>query len=361
MASFLVCACLLSGCQNREAVSDEQTKTDASYHIVLTTEENEDEIFRIGDLTCMKDQAQLYLTNMQGRYQEIFTDEIWQRDIDGQKLEDKLKDITLSRLVQVKTMVLMADDRQITLNEQDEQKVQTAAARYLQGGLPEGIEDPEEAKNSLEQSFRELALADRVYQSIIHETEPEISDDEARMVTVSRILLRTRQGGDENDAFQKKQEVYQKALSLLARLNQGEDFDQVAAANNEADRITVSFGKGEMEEAVEKAAFELGSGEISNVIDTKDGYLILKCIQPFDREQTDLRKAKIAQQKKEEGFLHIYEEFTKGQFRSFNEEAWEDLKTGTEARSGSGNFFEIYQEIFGTNEDMECFISTHLL
>ncbi|MCR5282104.1 MAG: peptidyl-prolyl cis-trans isomerase [Lachnospiraceae bacterium] len=353
IASFLVCTFLLGGCGNQDLVSEQEEGEDASYHIVLTTEENEDEIFRIGDITCMKDQAQLYLTNMQGRYQEIFTDEIWQRDIDGQKLEDKLKDITLSRLVQVKTMVLMADDRQITLDEQDEQKIKAAAARYLQGGLPEGITDPEEAESSLEESYRELALADKVYQSIIQETEPEISDDEARMVTVSRILLRTSQGSNESDAFQKKQEVYQKALSLLARLNQGEDFDQVAAANNEADRITVSFGKGEMEEAVEKAAFELGKDQISNVIDTKEGYLILKCIQPFDREQTDLRKAKIARQRKEEGFLHIYEEFTKGQFRSFREEAWKDLKTGTDARSGGSNFFEIYQEIFGISEDVE--------
>ncbi len=41
----------------------------------------------------------------------------------------------------------------------------------------------------MENLYREYAMADKVYQLIIQDINPEISDDEARKITVQQILF----------------------------------------------------------------------------------------------------------------------------------------------------------------------------
>lgn len=41
----------------------------------------------------------------------------------------------------------------------------------------------------MENLYREYAMADKVYQLIIQDINPEISDDEARKITVQQIFL----------------------------------------------------------------------------------------------------------------------------------------------------------------------------
>ncbi|MCR4689797.1 MAG: peptidylprolyl isomerase [Lachnospiraceae bacterium] len=353
LAALIISCIGMTGCGKEEQsvlpLQETAEGDQAAYRVVLTDGSDTNEIFRIGRLSCSRAQAILYLSNMQERYSSIYSDGIWQRKIDGQSIEEKLKNITLSRLTQVKSMVLMADERGITLSDEDEAKVEQATDQYCVNLTPD-VSNAGITREEVKTCFEEMAIADKVYQQIIQETQPEISDDEARCVTVSRILLKTyredAQGNRIEFSEKERADTYQKALMLLSRLNQGEDFDQLAAANNEGDRITVSFGKGETEEAVEKAAFELGNDQLSSVVESSEGYLIMKCVQAFDRQQTDLRKEEIARRKKEESFLHIYEEFTKSQIRTINEEAWDSIRLDVTKQDKTENFFELYMKVF---------------
>ncbi len=315
---------------------------EAKVHIVLTNRNTSDQLFTIEDSICSLSEGRLYLYNLQSRYQQIYGADIWQRSVSDMTLGDELKEMALSRLVRIKSMALLAEDRGVELDSEEEGQIRIATDRYYDGLSESQVAEIGLNREQIENCYRELFLADKVYRQIITETEPEISDDEARCVTVSQILLGTdnaQQTGNE------KKEVYQKALSILARLNQGEDFEQLAAVNNEADKITVSFGKGEVEESLEEAAFALGEGEISRVVETEQGYVILKCIQSFDREQTDLRKEQIAARRKEEAFSRIYEDFSKGKVRRLYEDKWKKIPLSSRVADASGNFFSIYEAV----------------
>lgn len=63
-----------------------------------------------------------------------------------------------------------------------------------------------------------------------------------------------------------------------------------------------SFGKGEVSEELEKAAFNLGKDEISDVVESDGSYYILKCISTFDEAQTKANKEKIVKQRQSEAF-----------------------------------------------------------
>ena len=344
----------MSGAQSESVLADTKDDDGApGVHVVLQVTEPEEFVFEIGDEGCSAGQAKLYLSNMADSYQSVYGQTIMSRTSEGVSFGQKLKDSALSRLVAVKTMALFAAERGAQLDESDEQRVAQAANAYL-GRTSSSIRQAQGITDEdVVASYRELALADKVYQQILEETEPEISDDEARIVTVSQILIKTyridQSGSRQPFSEQEKRDAYQKALSVLSRLNQGDDFDQVAATANEGDRITVSFGKDEREEAISEAAFALGTDEISRVVETSDGYLIMKCLQSFDREQTDKRKVQIAKMRKEETFSRMYEDFASQLTRALNEEEWNRISIDTAAAPGDEgtNFFTVYQEFFG--------------
>ena len=78
---------LLAGCKSGK-------KTE----IILTTDFEEGEVFRIEKISCYVPEVMVYLVNSENKYDEIFGSQIWQIPIDGMTLEDKYKDTILVRL-----------------------------------------------------------------------------------------------------------------------------------------------------------------------------------------------------------------------------------------------------------------------
>jgi peptidyl-prolyl cis-trans isomerase SurA len=80
-----------------------------------------------------------------------------------------------------------------------------------------------------------------------------------------------------------QQEARKKADDLLAQLKAGAKFDELAKKNSEGPTATQGgdlgmFRPGTMAKELETITFALKSGELSNVIETKQGYVILKVI-----------------------------------------------------------------------------------
>ncbi len=341
---LLICLCVsFCGC-GKDKTDEGNTK------IVLTTGFAENEIFRIGESSCSLAEVMVYLTNMQNQYESIYGGQIWERRIGEETLEKKVKDVVLARLAQIKTMNLLAAQREIVLTEQEEDLVSRAAEEYY-GSLNEteissmGID-----QSVVEQLYREYALANKVYSQIIEGTNPEISDDEARTVTVSQIFIKTYALNSIGERVpyteESRQAAFDKIKNIQKMLRAGESFDELATRYSEDGQLTVSLRKGEMDPAYEEIAFELGNEEVSGVIETEDGYYIIKCISTLDREQTDRNKEKIMEQRKEEAFSAIYDEFMLTQIRNLNDELWEQVRFIHDEKCMTTTFFDVYNRYF---------------
>lgn len=138
-----------------------------------------------------------------------------------------------------------------------------------------------------------------------------------------------------------------RAQEALGLAREGEDFDALIRKYSEDDKTTYSFGKGEMDEAFETAAFNLGTEEISDIVETEFGYHIIKCISTFDREETDANKVKIVEQRREEAFGQEYDAYVETLTRNLNEELWETVNFIYDEDVKTQNFFEVYEEYFG--------------
>lgn len=341
---LLIGLCLvLSGCKG-EAGEGGNTK------IVLTTGFEENEIFRIGESSCSLPEVMVYLTNMQNQYESIYGPQIWQRTIGDETLEKKVKDVVLARLAQIKTMNLLAQQRQVQLSEQEEADVQRAAQEYMDSLNETEIAAMGIDEDVIQKLYREYAIANKVYNEIIVGTNPEISDDEARTVTVSQIYVKTYALDATGEKIpytqESKQAAYDKIKNIQKMIREGQDFDELAARYSENGQLTVSFRKGETEPEYEEVAFELGNDEVSGIIETESGYYIIKCISTLDREETDRNKEKIMEQRKEEAFSAIYDEFMLTQIRNLNDELWENVQFIHDEKCTTTTFFDVYNQYF---------------
>lgn len=341
-AAVLLLALSVCACGDKE---DNESNT----KVILTTGFARGEIFRIGSVSCMKSELMVYLTNTQNQYENVFGEEIWQQDFNGVTLEENVKETVLARIARVKSMTLLAHEMGVSLSEQERALCGQAAEEYVSSLNERERELLEISQEQIDAMYQDYALADKVYHYIIRDINPEISDDEARTITIQHILLKTTTGGT-NGGFalseEEKEERYELALELCERLEAGEDFESLMELYNEADENTLFVRRGDREESFEEAAFSLENGQVSEIVETTQGYEILKCVSTFDREQTDNNKVEIVRTRREQVFGEQYESFVLGLTRYLNEDLWEEIRLLHDEELTTSDFFDVYNRCF---------------
>ncbi len=319
--------------------------------VVLTTGFNKNEVFRIETSTCSLPEIMVYLTNIQNRYESVYGTEIWETNVDGVTLEQNVKDIALAQIARIKTMNLMAKKYEVELSDEERAQVENAADTYYGSLTDTEIEQMGVSKDTVSKLYTEFALAEKVYQYTIKDINPEISDDEARTITVQHILIKTYalDGTGKKIAYteQAKKDAYERICEVYKLVEQGEDFDELIRRYSEDDKSTYSFGKGEMNEAFETAAFNLGKDEVSDIVESEFGYHIIKCLNTFDKDETDANKVKIVDQRRAEAFGQEYDAYVETLTRNLNEELWDGVGFIHDENVKTMNFFEVYAQYFG--------------
>lgn len=330
-------ACALTACGNGK--------------VVFTTGFGRNEVFRIGSKVCTTAELRVYLTNEQNRYESVYGSQIWSVSLDGVTMEESVKETVLAKCAQIKTMSLLAENKNVELDAGESRRVNQAAEEYFNSLSDREKEQMGAELALIRQMYTEYALADKVYQYIIQGVNPEISDDEARIITVQHILLRTsavnEEGKREEFSERARQELYQEACGLRRRaVEGGEDFLELAGRYSEDSTITYSFGKGKMDLTFEKTAFSLETGEISQVIETEAGYHIIKCITTFDRDETNANKLVIIEERRREVFGEEYDAFVEPLVRQLNTKLWKEISLLHDGEITTQSYFDVYKKYF---------------
>lgn len=340
VAVLMAVTFLMTGCGNA-------TKDGSDVKVVLTTGFQKDEVFRIDRTSCTLPEIMVYLTNTKNQYEQAFGSEIWQASYNGENLESNIKETVLARVARIKAMNLMAQEYGITLSDEELRKVSKAAGIYYAS-----LTDKEKELLGVDEAllctmYEEYVLAEKVYEYLIADINPEISDDEARTITVQHILIKTYSLNEEGERVPysetARKEAYQRASEALKRAKAGEDFTALIAEYSEDSNASYSFGKGTMDSAFEEAAFNLATDEISGIVESVHGYHIIKCISTFDRDETDRNKVKIVEQRRKEVFNEEYSSFVEGLTKNINQKLWDTVGFIDDDEVTTSSFFEVYQ------------------
>ena len=298
--------------------------------VVLTTGLNKDEVFRIETISCSKPEMMVYITNIQNQYENVYGERIWETEDDGTTLEERVKENALAKMAQVKTMNLMAQSMGISLTPEELKSVDNATDIYYDSLNSAEIEGMGIDRDTIYNLYREYLIAHRVYGEIISDVNPEVSDDEARNITIEYIYiytyttdgtgLRIDMSEDENKA------AFARAREAHARAVEGEDFDSLVAEYSDSSDMIMSLGKDDISNTyVRNALFDLANGDISEVLSTDDGYLIALCLSTYNLEETDLNKIKIVERARESVFSETYDAYVGDLTRKLNDQLWNEM------------------------------------
>jgi len=116
-------------------------------------------------------------------------------------------------------------------------------------------------------------------------------------VRASHILIKPEAADPNTDPNEPKAEAEAKARGLLKQIKDGADFAELARANSACPSAAKGgdlnfFGRGQMVPAFEEAAFELKVGQVSDIVETRFGYHIIKVTDRKEAGVTTFEQAK---------------------------------------------------------------------
>lgn len=292
--------------------------------IYISTGFGKDELFKVDKQVTHTMQAKLLLADARAEYENLFGSEIWQQNIDGINFDDYVKEEIRAKLIRIRCMNRMAKEKGVVLSRNQKDAVNSAVDVYWAGLSEEQRTALNITKDKLVTMFTEFAVAQALYEDMTENVDTEISADEARVITIQYICAESRP-----DIETAKQ-----------RLDNGEIFYVVARDYN-GEEYECELRRGQMEEAFEKAAFELKSGETGGIVEAGGKFYIIKCNSDNEKSKTEANKAALIEQSELNAFNAAFESYEAGMFVEFNEKEWQKLKTA-DAAPLSVNFEETY-------------------
>lgn len=325
---LLLSLVLITGCEKRE--------------YVITTAFSGTEIMRINTKSCFLPELMLYLTNMQNMYENVYGEDIWEQQVPEESLEGRLKDMAIAKIAQVKVMNLMAEEYGLSLDEKDESAVEDAAADYFSSLNEKEKQVMGISFEDVSRAYGEICLAGKVHDHVIKDINPEISDDEARIVTVWHILVRNHADPDMPYGERGMKEAREKAEEALELIVSGEEsFEAVAAKYSEDQNLSYTFGRGEMPKIIEDTAFSLDKDAVSPIIETETGFHILKCVSDFDVDMTQRNKEIILKNERKQVFDRTYEAFLPSLTKTLNSKLLDSVELIHDPDVTTDSFFEV--------------------
>ncbi|MGN0383587.1 MAG: peptidylprolyl isomerase [Eubacterium sp.] len=286
-----------------------------SYFTVL----EDNQIFRIGDNILTTGEAAIALSKEQVRFETSYGSDVWTQKAGDITMEQYVKDIVKDDLAIDYMIASMADDYDIELDDNESEQVCADAEEYfntLQSTSLYGIDITLEDAYSL---YTTRALADKVYNSITEGKVEEISDEEARVITIEYIYM-----GISDD---KKDEEVKASIDDVYDIVEAGNQDFIVLVNKYTEGITqdVVISRDDMSDAFNDEVFKLSDNEISPVFAADNGYYIVKCINSYMEDETARNKEQMEQQEKENYFAAQYDSYLKEVKTKFNDDAWNSL------------------------------------
>jgi len=318
--------------------------------IVLSTGLDSNQIFRLDGEICTEKEFMVYLTNLQNRYERVYGPEVWNMEVQGVSMKQEVIDSVKKELEQIKVMNLMSENYKVVLTEEMKTALKDAAKTYIQSLTEEEKKALNVDENDIYQMYVEYATSLLVYDAIIASVNPEISDDEARIITVEQIGVKLAELQADGTLKPVSDDARKQALSRIKeakrRIDQGEEFSTLVGEYNEMGESILTFGYGEKEKAYEEAAFNLASDQVSDIVETPEAYYLIKCDSTFNQEETDKNKSAILEERKNAAFQEKYQEYIRKVAEEVDEDKYAQIDF-LEVDTTTESFFSTFDELAG--------------
>lgn len=301
----------LSGCSKIENNQADKPKTTSIYetnHMKLDTN-----VMAVGDEEVTLNELLFYIYQIKSAYDGNLTTDVWNFQwSEDQTIESYAKEEILKEITQIKVICQQAKKEGCELTEEEMNEAKVKADNYADA-LPEEASEYHLTKPLVEKIYQEHALAKKMYDVVAGTVDTNISDEEAKQVSIGYILVRTS-GMDKNGNEVKLTEEQiksagKRAAALQKQAKKQKDFLEFAQGNSDDETVEMTFSHNNGPKEFLDIAFSMEQDEVSDVLETEEGFYIICCLAPYDEAKTTEYKEKVILDRETEAFSKAYQKW----------------------------------------------------
>lgn len=293
----------------------------------------------VGDEEITLGVANFYARMMQGQYETYYAsmmgmtaEDMWTQDAgDDMTYEESMKDSIIETLEDLYIISQHASDYEVTLSEDEQKAIEDAAAKFSEDNTDEAKEIVSGYQKHIEKFLELSAIQYKMDSKMREGVDEEVSDEEAAQKSMQYVYFSYTTTDDSGNSTEltdeEKENLKTSAQSLVDRVRGGEDLAAVA----EELGVEVQTGTFDSESTspntdLVAAADALGAeGDMTDVVETDSGLYVAKLTSLLDREATDQEKTNIIEQRKQDQYDSLLEEWRDDTDIKVNEKVWKKV------------------------------------
>jgi len=176
-------------------------------------------------------------------------------------------------------------------------------------------------------------------------------DHKSEFIRPEQVALREIEVSTEGKKDSELPDLKKKAETALKRVKDGEDFGEIAKRFSDGSTAKQGgflgvYKRGELSKELEDTVFKMKKNDLTDVMDTKQGYLVLQVLEHYDEGEQAL--SKVENEIMDKMYSTRMEPKLKEYLKTLREQSYVVIKPGYEDIAGGGNS-EI-QEVSATPE-----------
>ncbi|MBQ9157058.1 MAG: peptidyl-prolyl cis-trans isomerase [Eubacterium sp.] len=311
--SVILAAGMLAGCGNSKSTG-------------LTTD-GDKTLFSYNGVDVPLKEAWIYARMSAAQYEQTYSsyfgENFWTmsmgQDEDGNPttFEDYAKEQTITQIKQIIVLDSKAEELGLSLDDTDKENCAKYAEAFAKDETGKGIlKECGAGQEDMQKIYEDNALASKVQEDMIKDTDTNVSDDEARETSIARVVFATTTTGEDGQTTDmsedEKAKVLKTAKAAYEKLAGGTAIEDIAE-EQEYTNTTETFAAGESEEgeAFEKKLAGMKDGDIvDGVQECDNGYVIAQLTAYTDQDATEQHRQSIIAQRQQELFQETYDKWT---------------------------------------------------
>lgn len=275
----------------------------------------------MGDEKIYLDEANMYLKSDQYYYEMMYTymygsADIWNLPVSNGKetMADTLRANTLTMLRQTYILCSHAEELGISLSEEDMAKVEKAVDQSIGQGDDKLIDAIGVSRERMIGIFAKNALANRVWESVVSAADTNVSDEDARCIGTSYVLVTEAEKKDDDKAEDETEKD-----TRPAKVRAQEVYDAVKGGSTLKDAAEAHDMKVVDKSYYTKDAFQEGSagfqamgmaeGDVKLFQVEDEGWYVMVLNSTMDEKATETKRESIITARQAEVFNAKYAEW----------------------------------------------------
>ncbi len=289
----------------------------------------------VGDEEITLGIANFYARMMQGQYETYYAsmmgttgEEMWTQEVGGQTYEDSVKDSTMEMLEDLYLISQHASEYGVTLSDEEKDAIADAAKQFDEDNTADAKETVSGYRKDVEKYLELVTIQSRMESKMMEGVDEEVSDEEAAQKAMKYVYFSyttpDESGSSTELSDEEKEALAADAQTLADRVAAGEDISEAAEELGQTayDLTFDSESTGPDEELIAAVDAIETEGEVTAPIETDGGIYVAQLTSLLDRDATDQKKEAIVQERRQEQYDSLLEEWRDATDIKVDEKTW---------------------------------------